>query len=210
MDQRIASARLRDGTQIAYATAGPGPFLVYAPGGVAGDGACHACAVLRDRHQSRALAASRRRSWPRSAWAAVIIDAVLLLVCAGQHSVMARSGFKRRLARLLPAAAERSTYVLAASLALILLFSQWQPLPALVWRVSTQPWVAPIWSGYAIGWLVVVATTFMVDHLDFLGLKQQAGAGVTGRTGRRSCDSGWSWRSCWSGRLSVMKSAKTC
>ncbi len=108
----------------------------------------------------------------RTAWAAVLIDAALLLLFAVQHTVMARAGFKRRLARLLPPAAERSTYVLAASLALILLFWQWQPLPALIWRVTAEPWVALAWSVYAIGWLVALASTFMIDHLDFLGLKQ--------------------------------------
>jgi methanethiol S-methyltransferase len=108
----------------------------------------------------------------RPVWTALLIDACLLLVFAVQHSVMARAGFKQRLARFLPAATERSTYVLAASLALGLLFWQWQPLPASAWHVSAQPWAALIWVVYAAGWLLVVATTFMIDHLDFLGLRQ--------------------------------------
>jgi protein-S-isoprenylcysteine O-methyltransferase Ste14 len=108
----------------------------------------------------------------RPVWAALLVDACLLLVFAVQHSVMARAGFKRRLARVFPVAAERSTYVLAASLALGLLFWQWQPLPASVWHVGAQPWAALIWVVYAVGWLIVVATTFMIDHLDFLGLRQ--------------------------------------
>jgi len=62
--------------------------------------------------------------------------------------------------------------VLAASLALGLLFWQWQPLPASAWHLSAQPWAALIWLVYTAGWLLTVATTFMIDHLDFLGLRQ--------------------------------------
>lgn len=109
---------------------------------------------------------------PGPVWAALLADAGLLLVFAGQHSVMARAGFKQRLARMLPAAAERSTYVLAASLALLLLFWQWRPVPAAVWHVSAQPAAALIWAVYAAGWLVALSATFMIDHLDFLGLRQ--------------------------------------
>ncbi|MEP7025089.1 MAG: isoprenylcysteine carboxylmethyltransferase family protein [Actinomycetota bacterium] len=108
----------------------------------------------------------------RPAWAALLIDAGLLLIFAVQHSVMARAGFKRRLTRVLAAAAERSTYVLAASVALFLLFGLWQPVPATVWRVSAQPLVALIWAVYAAGWLTVVGVTFMIDHLDLVGLRQ--------------------------------------
>lgn len=114
------------------------------------------------------------------AWVALLVDGGLLSVFAVQHSVMARAGFKRRLARVLPTAVERSTYVLAASAALVLLFWLWQPLPGTVWRVSAQPWAALIWVAYAVGWLIAVSATFMVDHLDFLGLRQArwpAGAG---------------------------------
>jgi methanethiol S-methyltransferase len=108
----------------------------------------------------------------RPAWAALLVDAGLLLLFAVQHTVMARAAVKRRLAEILPAAAERSTYVLAASLALLLLFWQWQGLPAAAWHVRAQPWAALIWAVFAIGWLIAVAATFMVDHLDFLGLRQ--------------------------------------
>lgn len=102
---------------------------------------------------------------------ALAADAGLLLLFAGQHTVMARRGFKRRLARLLPPAAERSTFVLAASLALLLLCWQWQPLPAPVWQLRGG-WAALAWAGYGAGWVITVAVTFMVDHLDFLGLRQ--------------------------------------
>lgn len=104
--------------------------------------------------------------------AAIMIDVGLLLLFAVQHSVMARTGFKRRLARALPAAAERSTYVLASSLVLGLLLWQWRPLPAYAWRYDAQPWAAFTWALYLAGWLIAVSSTFMIDHLDFLGLRQ--------------------------------------
>ena len=107
-----------------------------------------------------------------SAWAAVLIDVSLLLLFAVQHSVMARDRFKRWLATVLPAVAERSTYVLAASVLLGLLFGQWRPIPTTVWRVGEPLAAAGIWTVYAIGWLVAVGATFMVDHLDFSGLRQ--------------------------------------
>jgi protein-S-isoprenylcysteine O-methyltransferase Ste14 len=107
----------------------------------------------------------------RAAGPALAIDTVLLLAFAAQHTVMARAGFKRRLTRYLPAAAERSTFVLVASLLLVALLGWWQPVPATVWQVG-EPWSAVIWVGYALGWGLVVWSTFMVDHADFLGLKQ--------------------------------------
>jgi protein-S-isoprenylcysteine O-methyltransferase Ste14 len=103
---------------------------------------------------------------------ALAIDAALMLVFAIQHTVMARAWFKRRLAAILPATVERATYVLAASLALGLLFGLWRPVDATVWHVTLPAVAALIWAGYGLGWLVAVASTFMVDHLDFLGLRQ--------------------------------------
>ena len=107
-----------------------------------------------------------------SAWAAVPVDAALLLLFAVQHSVMARARFKRWLATVLPPAAERSTYVLAASVLLGLLFGQWRPIPTTVWRVGEPLAATTLWTVYAIGALVAVGATFMVDHLDFSGLRQ--------------------------------------
>ncbi|GIH03983.1 membrane protein [Rhizocola hellebori] len=103
--------------------------------------------------------------------AALAINGALLLAFAAQHTIMARAGFKQRLARLLPPAAERSTFVLVSSLLLFALFGWWQPVPATIWHVG-PPWSAVIWLGYAIGWAIVVWSTFMIDHADFLGLKQ--------------------------------------
>lgn len=106
-------------------------------------------------------------AWPVSAG----VDLALLLVFAIQHTVMARAGFKRRLVRLLPAAAERSTFVLAASLALLLLYWQWRPLPGTVWDLP-QPWAAAVLVAYGLGWALVLASTFMISHADFFGLRQ--------------------------------------
>jgi methanethiol S-methyltransferase len=106
------------------------------------------------------------------AWPALLVDAGLLLIFAVQHSVMARSEVKEYLARIVPAVIERSGYVLATSLALGLLFWQWQPVPTVIWRIDRLPWSGLLWAIYAFGWLIAVAATFMVDHLDFLGIRQ--------------------------------------
>ena len=103
---------------------------------------------------------------------AVVIDLGLLLVFAVQHTVMARDPFKQWLTRTLPQHLERSTYVLAASLAMGLMFWQWQALPASVWDLHTQPWVGLVWVVYAVGWMVAIAATYMIDHWEFLGLRQ--------------------------------------
>jgi methanethiol S-methyltransferase len=103
---------------------------------------------------------------------AVAIDVGLLLVFAVQHTVMARDSFKQWLARVVPHVVERSTYVLAASLAMGLMFWQWQALPASVWDLHAQPWVVLVWVVYAVGWMVAIAATYMIDHWEFLGLRQ--------------------------------------
>ena len=102
------------------------------------------------------------------AWLALSVDAALLLVFAVQHTVMARPWFKRRV----PAGIERATFVLASGVALGLLFGLWQPVPATVWRIDAQPWAGLLWVGYALGWLIAIAATFMIDHLDFVGFRQ--------------------------------------
>jgi protein-S-isoprenylcysteine O-methyltransferase Ste14 len=107
----------------------------------------------------------------RSAWTALGVDAALLLAFALQHTVMARTGFKRRVTRLIPPAAERSTFVLVTSLLLLALFGWWQPVGGTLWHVD-EPWSAAIWAVYGAGWVLVVWSTFAVDHADFLGVKQ--------------------------------------
>jgi methanethiol S-methyltransferase len=107
-----------------------------------------------------------------AAWAAVAVDAALLAVFAVQHSVMARPWFKQRWTRLVPPAAERSTYVLLASLAVALLLWQWRPLPASVWSVGAGPLRALLWLLYGLGWAILVVSTLLIGHFDLFGLRQ--------------------------------------
>ncbi|MGJ4998490.1 methanethiol S-methyltransferase [Bradyrhizobium sp. HKCCYLS3077] len=102
---------------------------------------------------------------------AVMIDVLLLALFAVQHSVMARPAFKRMLTRMIPKAAERSTYVLLSSLVLLLLLWQWRPLPTLVWRLDGV--AATVLTGlHWFGWLLVLTSTYLIDHFDLFGLRQ--------------------------------------
>ena len=107
-----------------------------------------------------------------SAAAAVLINGGLLALFAVQHSVMARPWFKRWWTRFVPASIERSTFVLAASLVLALLLWQWRPLPATVWSVEWSWGRGTLWALYGFGWLMVVGSTFLIDHFDLFGLRQ--------------------------------------
>jgi methanethiol S-methyltransferase len=112
---------------------------------------------------------------------AVLVDGGLLALFAAQHSIMARPLFKRWWTRFAPASIERSTFVLAASLVLALLMWQWRPLPAEVWSVEGA-WARAALSGlYGFGWLMVVGSTFLIDHFDLFGLRQVV-ARVRGRS----------------------------
>jgi methanethiol S-methyltransferase len=109
---------------------------------------------------------------PRTAVpAAVAIDLLLLLLFAVQHTVMARPWFKRRWTRIVPAPAERTSFVLAASLVLALLFWLWRPIGGTVWSLS-GPGAGALRAGYAAGWAAAVGSTFLISHSDLLGLRQ--------------------------------------
>jgi len=103
---------------------------------------------------------------------ALAVDLGLLGLFALQHSVMARPAFKRWLTRLLPEAAERSTYVLMSSAALALLFWQWRPMGGVVWSVERPVGALLLYGGFAFGWLLVLITTFLINHFDLFGLRQ--------------------------------------
>jgi methanethiol S-methyltransferase len=103
---------------------------------------------------------------------ALLIDLGLLSVFALQHSVMARPFFKRWLTRFIPESAERSTYVLLSSFALIAVFAFWQPLGGEVWTVSDPTLRGVIWGAFAFGWLLVLVSTFLINHFDLFGLRQ--------------------------------------
>ncbi len=102
----------------------------------------------------------------------LLIDLGLLTIFALQHSVMARPAFKRWWTRFVPVVAERSTYVLAASLALILLFAYWRPLGGIVWNVDGPVSAAMLYGLCAFGFLLVLVSTFLIDHFDLFGLRQ--------------------------------------
>jgi protein-S-isoprenylcysteine O-methyltransferase Ste14 len=112
-------------------------------------------------------------SGPTDPWTVALgVDLALLSVFALQHSVMARPGFKRWITRFIPQAAERSTYVLASSLALILLFWQWRPLGGVVWDVTAPAGRVLLHAGFVFGWALVLVATFAINHFDLFGLRQ--------------------------------------
>ena len=129
-----------------------------------------AIAFLADLHIVTAVDRGPRDPWLR----AVVIDLALLGAFALHHSVMARDSAKRLITRVVPPATERSTYVLVADALLALVLWQWRPIAGSVWHVSAQPWRDILWAGYGLGWLTAVASTFMVDHFDLVGLRQAA------------------------------------
>lgn len=115
--------------------------------------------------------------WPAGAAGAslaeaLIVDTLLLTVFAVQHSVMARLAFKRWWTRFVPAPIERSTYVLLASAALILLFAQWRPITQVVWSLPDGPVATALIVVHWLGWAIVLASTFMIDHFELFGLRQ--------------------------------------
>ena len=103
---------------------------------------------------------------------ALLVNLVLMSIFAVQHSGMARQGFKKLFARFASPAIERSTYVLLASLSLILLFWQWRPMPMMVWNIEDPVLAGIATAGGFVGWLIVLYSTFLISHFELFGLTQ--------------------------------------
>jgi protein-S-isoprenylcysteine O-methyltransferase Ste14 len=103
---------------------------------------------------------------------ALLVDLILVGLFALQHSIMARPGFKELWTRIVPKPAERSTYVLMTGLVLALLFWQWQPIPGVVWNVEDTVGKALLQGLFWLGWAILFASTFMINHFDLFGLRQ--------------------------------------
>jgi protein-S-isoprenylcysteine O-methyltransferase Ste14 len=111
---------------------------------------------------------------------ALIVNILLLSLFAIQHSVMARKQFKQWWTQYVPKPVERSTYVLLASLTLVLLFWQWRPMPAIVWRTDDPDIAVAIATLSLVGWVIVFTSTFLINHFELFGLHQVAN-NLTGR-----------------------------
>jgi protein-S-isoprenylcysteine O-methyltransferase Ste14 len=122
---------------------------------------------------------------PKSpALAAALIDIGLIALFGLQHSVMARPAFKAKWTRIVPPPAERSVYVLAASIALMILFLGWRPIGAIVWNVTNPALAGLLWALFWIGWATVLISTFLINHFELFGL-QQAWFNLRGRQAAR-------------------------
>lgn len=102
----------------------------------------------------------------------LLVNLALIALFGMQHSFMARPGFKQAWTRIVPRPIERSVYVVAASLALILLFLLWRPIPGAVWSVENAAGAAILWALFALGWLIVLVSTFLISHFELFGLAQ--------------------------------------
>ena len=110
---------------------------------------------------------------------ALTIDLALIAMFGIQHSVMARPGFKQRWTRAVPTSVERSTYVLAAAIMLGVLLQFWHTIPGTIWDVSGSVFAPVIWAIFAIGWAVLLLSTFLINHFELFGLSQAWSHGRT-------------------------------
>ncbi|WP_024513672.1 methanethiol S-methyltransferase [Bradyrhizobium sp. Tv2a-2] len=111
---------------------------------------------------------------------ALLVNLLLMLLFAVQHSLMARKRFKEWWTQYVPKPVERSTYVLLASLCLMLLFWQWRPMPAIVWQIRNPDVAVAVAAVSLVGWVIVFTSTFLINHFELFGL-QQVTANLAGR-----------------------------
>ncbi|MEM6379139.1 MAG: methanethiol S-methyltransferase [Bacteroidota bacterium] len=105
-------------------------------------------------------------------WQAIVINLSLIALFGLQHSIMARSWFKKRWTKIIHPAIERSTFVLLSSVALVLLFYFWQPMGGIVWQIEHPFLVGALWATFAFGYALVFASSFAINHFDLFGLRQ--------------------------------------
>jgi len=103
---------------------------------------------------------------------AAVIDVALIALFGLQHSVMARPAFKAKWTRIVPPSAERSVYVLCASIALMILFLGWRPIDTIVWNVTNPLLASVLWLAFWLGWAMVLVSTFLINHFELFGLQQ--------------------------------------
>jgi len=103
---------------------------------------------------------------------AILVNLSLIVLFGIQHTIMARISFKQWWAQFVPQPIERTTFVLITSVIFNLMFFFWQPLPGVIWSVDSQVGIAVLWGLFALGWLIVLASTFLINHFDLFGLRQ--------------------------------------
>lgn len=105
-------------------------------------------------------------------WQAIITNVLLVVLFGVQHSIMARPWFKKAWTKIIPAAIERSTFVLFTVFVLVALFYFWQPLGGVVWAVEDSFLSGALMALFALGWVIVLVSTFLINHFDLFGLRQ--------------------------------------
>lgn len=107
-----------------------------------------------------------------SLFSSIFINVILLSIFALQHSIMARPVFKKWFLKIISPAMERSTYILLSSLALLLIYWQWQPISIIVWEVENEILIIVLMGIFFLGWVIVLLSTFMINHFELFGLAQ--------------------------------------
>lgn len=105
-------------------------------------------------------------------WQALVINVGLMVLWGFPHSLMARQGFKQRWTKIIPAAVERSVYMLQAGLLMLLLIWQWRAMPGMVWHVENAAARGVLWAIFALGWIIAFIATLLISHFELTGLQQ--------------------------------------